>query len=45
MAFSVVESGHESVSGAWFTTIGCREGATWKWAAAEPAVDRWGNLQ
>jgi len=23
----------------------CRQGETWKWAAAEPAVERWGSLQ
>jgi hypothetical protein len=30
---------------AWFTTTACRHGDVWKWAAAEPAVERWGNLQ
>jgi hypothetical protein len=29
----------------WFTTSACLHGNTWKWAAAEPAVERWGNLQ
>jgi hypothetical protein len=29
----------------WFTTAACRHGEVWKWAAAEPAVERWGNLQ
>jgi hypothetical protein len=29
----------------WFTTAACRNGEVWKWAAAEPAVERWGNLQ
>jgi hypothetical protein len=29
----------------WFTTTACRHGEVWKWAAAEPAVERWGNLQ
>jgi hypothetical protein len=28
-----------------FTTTLCRNGPTWKWAAAEPAVERWGFLQ
>lgn len=27
------------------TTTLCREGQVWRWAAAEPAVDRWGFLQ
>ncbi|QOT80528.1 hypothetical protein [Cupriavidus basilensis] len=30
---------------AWFLTTACRQPAGWKWAAAEPAVPRWGNLQ
>ena len=30
---------------AWFTTTICRNGANWKWAQAEPAVERWGFLQ
>ena len=29
----------------WFTTTACRNGDVWRWAAAEPAVERWGNLQ
>lgn len=28
-----------------FTTPVCRQDRGWKWAAAEPAVDRWGFLQ
>ncbi len=28
-----------------FTTPLCRQAEGWKWAAAEPSVDRWGNLQ
>jgi len=31
--------------GDWFVTTACRQGARWKWAAAEPAVPRWGSLQ
>jgi hypothetical protein len=30
---------------AWFTTTICRDGKTWQWAQAEPAVERWGFLQ
>ncbi len=33
--------GHASV----FTTSLCRQATRWKWAAAEPAVGRWGVLQ
>lgn len=28
-----------------FATTLCRRGERWKWAAAEPAVDRWGYMQ
>lgn len=28
-----------------FTTTLCRRAEGWAWAAAEPAVDRWGSLQ
>jgi hypothetical protein len=30
---------------AWYTTSICRQTQRWKWAAAEPAVERWGFLQ
>ena len=29
---------------AWFTTTICRSGTRWRWAQAEPAVERWGFL-
>lgn len=29
----------------WFSTTACRNGDAWQWAAAEPAIERWGNLQ
>jgi hypothetical protein len=45
IAFSVSDSEVETAVGSWFTTIACREGTRWRWAAAEPAVERWGNLQ
>jgi hypothetical protein len=41
LAFSVDEGKHRS----WFTTDICRQPSQWKWAAAEPAVARWGYLQ
>jgi hypothetical protein len=31
--------------GGLFTTTVCRQQDGWKWAAAEPSVDRWGYLQ
>ncbi|AMO99320.1 hypothetical protein CAter282_1434 [Collimonas arenae] len=30
---------------AWYVTSACRSDDVWKWAAAEPAVERWGSLQ
>lgn len=30
---------------AWYASSICRQGTAWKWAAAEPAVPRWGYLQ
>ncbi len=29
----------------WYDSSICRQTARWKWAAAEPAVERWGYLQ
>lgn len=43
--FSVPRSGDAAPAHSWFTTTACREGEQWKWAAVEPAVERWGNLQ
>ena len=31
--------------GGLFTTQVCQQGDHWRWAGAEPAVDRWGSLQ
>jgi hypothetical protein len=28
-----------------YTTVICQDGQTWRWATAEPAIARWGNLQ
>jgi hypothetical protein len=30
---------------AWYASSICRKAAQWKWAEAEPAVERWGFLQ
>jgi hypothetical protein len=43
--FSVVSGDGDTVRRLWFSTTACEEGGRWKWAAAEPAVDRWINLQ
>ena len=45
VAFSVVEGEDENAPRSWFTTTACEENGRWKWAVAEPAVDRWVNLQ
>ena len=45
LAFSVDEGKGEKATRSWFTTDICKQAETWKWAAAEPAVERWGFLQ
>jgi hypothetical protein len=30
---------------AFYTASVCRDGTAWRWAAAEPATERWGSLQ
>ena len=42
IAFSVEDA---PTPPAWFITSICQQQKRWKWAAAEPAVDRWGYLQ
>ena len=42
LAYSV-EEGNASAN--WYTTDACYNGTQWKWALAEPAVERWGALQ
>ena len=43
IAFSVMDD--PPAQPAWYTTSICRQQERWKWAAAEPAVERWGFLQ
>jgi hypothetical protein len=45
VVFSVEEDGRATLKRAWYTTHACRSGERWKWALAEPAVERWGVLQ
>lgn len=40
--FSVVE---DDAPASWYSADICQQGARWKWASAEPAVERWGFLQ
>ena len=42
IAFSVEDA---PKPGHWFVTSICQQARRWKWAAAEPAVERWGYLQ
>ena len=41
IVFTVVDGDERDI----LTTTLCRHGERWRWAAAEPAVDRWGYLQ
>ncbi|MGH8778984.1 hypothetical protein [Paraburkholderia sp.] len=43
--FSVVDGDEPTSPAQWYTASACRQDKGWKWAAAEPAVERWGNLQ
>jgi hypothetical protein len=45
VAFAVEEGEGEKLQRSLFTTDICRQSDTWKWASAEPAVERWGALQ
>jgi hypothetical protein len=45
VAFSVEEGEGDKLRRTVFTTDICQQEATWKWASAEPAVERWGALQ
>jgi hypothetical protein len=45
IAFSVDEGEGDKLKRAWFTSAICKQAETWKWASAEPAVERWGFLQ
>lgn len=43
--FSVQDGDGPGAHEAWFTGSACHDDKGWKWASAEPAVERWGNLQ
>jgi hypothetical protein len=43
--FSVAAGEAPDAPRQWFLTTACRYGDRWKWAAAEPATERWGSLQ
>jgi hypothetical protein len=44
-AFSVIEGEKPGAPTEWFLASICRDQNGWKWASAEPAVERWGALQ
>jgi hypothetical protein len=44
-AFSVIDGKDTDAKASWYFASACQQGAAWKWAVAEPAVDRWGSLQ
>ncbi|RKP51921.1 hypothetical protein [Pararobbsia silviterrae] len=44
-AFSVADGDAPDAKQAWFIASACKQQDGWKWASAEPAVPRWGNLQ
>jgi hypothetical protein len=43
--FSVEAGEGADAARRWFLTSACRQDERWKWAAAEPATERWGSLQ
>lgn len=43
--FSFTHGDGNSAHEQWYAARACQQGARWKWADAEPAVARWGNLQ
>jgi hypothetical protein len=45
LIFSVDSGRGEELKRAWYMTQVCHAGQHWKWALAEPAVERWGLLQ
>jgi hypothetical protein len=43
--FSIASGSGPDARKQWFVTSACRQVEGWKWAAAEPATERWGSLQ
>ena len=43
--FSVQDGDGPGAREVWFSSSTCHGEQGWKWASAEPAVERWGNLQ
>ena len=45
IVFSVDRTRKGILNRAFYTATICNDGATWRWASAEPATERWGSLQ
>jgi hypothetical protein len=45
LVFSVVSGEGQTLRQRWYSTQACQNGQRWKWALAEPSVERWGWLQ
>ena len=45
VVFSIETTDKKQVQRAFYITNICNDGAAWRWAAAEPATERWGGLQ
>jgi hypothetical protein len=45
VGFSVIGGKKDAPTSQWFVTQVCQTEGKWQWAAAEPAVERWGTLQ
>ncbi len=45
IVFSVDTATRHGPRRAFYTASICQDGATWRWASAEPSTDRWGGLQ
>jgi hypothetical protein len=43
--FSVADGDKPDAHEDWYTASACLQDNGWRWASAEPAVERWGNLQ
>jgi hypothetical protein len=43
--FSVADGEKPDAHEDWYTASACLQDQCWRWASAEPAVERWGNLQ
>jgi hypothetical protein len=43
--FSIQDGDEPNAHEDWYVASACQQDKGWKWASAEPAVERWGNLQ